>query len=127
MLFVKVIDLAKTQNLPIISPTSSIKDAIVSIGEGRQGSVYIVEDEKPIALLSDGDIRRALTDEKFSRESLALDYATMNPISVEAHMLASDVLKIIEDNKIQIASIVDSSGKLIGSIHLHDLVEAGIK
>jgi arabinose-5-phosphate isomerase len=126
-LYVKVLDLAKTKGLPIISPEATIKDAILKIGEGRLGNVFIVEDQKLIGLLSDGDIRRALTDTKFSRESLAIDYATTDPINVNADMLASDVLKIIEENKIQVASIIDEERRLIGAIHLHDLVEAGIK
>ena len=42
-------------------------------------------------------------------------------------MLASDALEIIENYKIQLLLVVDEDNKLIGALHIHDLIEAGIK
>ena len=66
-LFVKVDDLLRKDNLPIVSRETKLKDAIIVMSEGRLGSV-IIEDEnkKVIGVLSDGDLRRALMKDGFS-------------------------------------------------------------
>ncbi len=128
-LFVKVSDLMKKDNLPIVSRETSLKDAIVVMSEGRLGNVIITDEEnKVLAVLSDGDLRRALMKDDFSMDCLALDIATKNPKQINnSNLLASDALEIIENYKIQLLLLTDEDGKLNGVIHIHDLIEAGIK
>jgi len=128
-LFVKVKDLMRTQNLPIVSNTTTLKEAIVTISEGRLGTVLIVdEDDKLVALVSDGDIRRALTQKDFSLDHSVMQYASLHPKTLDdATLLASDALVMIENYKIQLLIITDKENKIQGVLHLHDLVEAGIK
>jgi len=127
-LFVKVSNLMQTQNLPIIKKDTKIKEAILIISEGRVGTAVIVDDEsRLVALLSDGDIRRALLSENFSLEDEALKYATLNPMSInDENMLASDALVLIEEKKIQLLVITDKNKKIKGVLHIHTLIEKGI-
>ena len=99
------------------------------MSEGRLGSVVITdENDKVIALLSDGDLRRALMSKDFSVDCQVIDIATRNPKRVKnKEVLASDALKIIEDFKIQLLIVTDEDDKLVGLLHIHDLIEAGIK
>ncbi|WP_066409322.1 KpsF/GutQ family sugar-phosphate isomerase [Aliarcobacter skirrowii] len=128
-LFVKVNDLLRKDNLPIVSRETILKDAIITMSEGRLGSVIIVDkDEKVVGLLSDGDLRRALMKSDFSIDCTVETIATMNPITFEdENLLASDALQIIENYKIQQLIITDKNKKLLGVLHIHDLLEAGIK
>ncbi|ADG91816.1 KpsF/GutQ family protein [Arcobacter nitrofigilis DSM 7299] len=127
-LFIKVSDLLRTEELPIVSRGTLLKDAIVRMSEGRLGNVIITDDNEVIGLLSDGDLRRALMDDNFSLECKVEEIATMNPkVLNNKDLLASDALKIIEDYKIQLLVVVDDSNKLVGVLHIHDLIEAGIK
>ncbi len=127
-LFVKAKDIMRTRNLPIISQTSLVKDAIIAIGEGRLGTVFLVDEgHAMVGILSDGDVRRALMKPDFSLETPAIDYATKEPITItDENMLASDVLVLIERKKIQILAVTDDVGHIEGVVHLHDLVEKGI-
>lgn len=128
-LFIKVDDLLRKENLPVVSRETKLKDAILIMSEGRVGSV-IIEDEnkKVIALLSDGDLRRALMNDNFSMDCKVEDIATKNPrILKNKELLASDALQIIEDYKIQLLIVTDENDKLVGVLHIHDLIEAGIK
>jgi arabinose-5-phosphate isomerase len=85
------------------------------------------EEGKLSGLLSDGDIRRALLSENFSLETSAFEYATKNPIVInDGSMLASDVLVLIENKKIQLLVVTNGEGIIQGALHLHTLVEAGI-
>ena len=127
-LFIKVKDLMKKENLPIITKDTKVKDAIVKISEGRLGTVLIADKgNKLIALVSDGDIRRALLDEKFSLEDNIFKYATMNPKTLDDEdILASEALVLIEEMKIQLLVVTDKNKNIKGVLHIHTLIEKGI-
>lgn len=127
-LFVKVSNLMQTQNLPVVDSTTKVKDAILKISEGRLGTVLVTDDDnKLVALVSDGDIRRALLQEDFSLEENVLKYATLNPMTCENEdLLASDALVLIEEKKIQLLVITDKNKKIKGVLHIHTLIEKGI-
>lgn len=128
-LFVKISDLMRTEDLPIVSHETSLQDAILKMSEGRVGAVLITdENNKLLALLSDGDLRRALMKEDFDINNAAIEYATKNPKQCHQDgMLASDALAMIEEHKIQMLILVDENQSVKGILHIHDLVEAGIK
>jgi len=128
-LFVKVKDLMHTQDLPIVSKDTALKDAIIVMSEGMLGNV-LIKDEKNrlVAILSDGDLRRGIMREDFSMNSLAIEYATKSPkVLASSEMLASDALSFVEKYKIQLIAITDKDNKIDGVLHIHDLIEAGIK
>lgn len=127
-LFVKIKDLMQKDNIPTISKTTNMKDAIIEMTNGKLGCVIIMDNKKPVGILSDGDLRRAIMNKNFSMDSNAISYATLNPkICNNEDTLAYDTLKIIEDSKIQLLIITDKDNNLKGIIHLHKLIEAGIK
>jgi arabinose-5-phosphate isomerase len=127
-LFVKVSNLMQKENLPIIQKSTKLKEAILTISEGRLGTALIVDkDGKLLGLMSDGDVRRALLSENFSLEDEVLKYATLSPTTCEDEdMLASDALVLIEDKKIQLLVITDKNRKIKGVLHIHTLIEKGI-
>jgi len=128
-LFVKIKDLMRTNDLPVIHTNSTLKEAVFSMTEGKIGTVLIVDENEHFnALLSDGDLRRALMDENFSMDHLAIDYATKGPRSCHnTELLAAEALELIENDRIQLLPIVSQEGIILGVLHIHDLVNAGIK
>jgi len=127
-LFVKVKNLMRSENLPIIAEDAKVKDAILTISEGRLGTALITDKEgRLVALMSDGDVRRALLSDGFSLEDNVLKYATHNPLSIDdEEMLASDALVLIEEKKIQLLVVTDKNKKIQGVLHIHTLIEKGI-
>ena len=128
-LFIRIKDLMRTDDLPIIQKETTLKDAIVIMSQGKLGHILIVDEtDTLVALLSDGDLRRALMKENFSLDELAITYANQTPTSyTNIELLASEALEIIEENKIQLLPITTEEKKLIGVLHIHDLINAGIK
>lgn len=128
-LYVKAKDLMRKENLPLVEESLSLKDALFVMTQGRIGNVVIVDKDKKLkAVLSDGDLRRAMMREDFKLEDPVIKYATKNPKYLDDDtVLASDVLKIIEDFKLQHMVFTDKNKKVIGILHIHDLIEAGIK
>jgi len=127
-LFVKVSDLMRSEDLPIVDENMPIRQTIVTISEGRLGTALLIDKEERLTgLISDGDIRRALMQEDFSLDAPSKRYATMDPMVVDdSTMLASDALVFLEEHKIQLLAIVDKQKHIQGVLHLHTLVEAGI-
>jgi arabinose-5-phosphate isomerase len=127
-LYLKVEKLARKENLPVVDTQTPLKEAIVVMSEGKLGNVLITENGRLEAIMSDGDLRRALMRKDFGMERPVIDYATRNPRSLnDLSMLASDALALMEEAKIQLMPICDGERKILGVVHLHDLVSAGIK
>ena len=128
MLFVKIKDIMRDKNLPIVNSKTPLKEAIVTMSEGRLGNVIISENGKLKGVLSDGDLRRALMRNDFSMEADSITYASTNPkYTTDEDMLASEALKLIEEHKLQHLVVTDEKKNIKGVLHIHDLVEAGIK
>ncbi len=128
-LFVKVKDLMRSEGLPIVESATPFKEALVAMSRGRLGHLLFADERgKLLAILSDGDLRRALLSENFDADRPAIEYATHEPkrISLEEELLAVDALRIMEKMQIQLMPIVDAKDRPVGVVHLHDLVEAGI-
>lgn len=127
-LFLKVKDIMKTNDLPIVSSDVSLKIAIDTMTHGKLGAVLLAdENSKLVAILSDGDLRRALQRNDFNINDKALNYATTNPkIINNPEILASFALKIIEKYKIQLLVVVDEKNVPIGILHIHDLTNLGL-
>ena len=128
-LFIKVKDLMRTKNLPIANDNIKLKDALITLSSGRVGNLLLVNNkQKLVAVLSDGDLRRAMMNKNFSLDNLAIRYATQNPKQLSnSKILASEALELIEQYKIQLLIITNHKQRIKGILHIHDLVEAGIK
>jgi len=124
-LFVKVKDLMKKE-FPTASENNTLQEAIIKMTEGKLGHVLFIKDKKVKALLSDGDLRRAMMSENFDLKEKAIKFATLNPKTIGSDVLAADALKFMEDNKIQFLPVVENN-EIVGVIHIHHLIEAGIK
>ena len=127
-LFVKVKDVMQSKNLPVVSRNASLKQAIDVMTHGKLGTVLLVNEKGALeAILSDGDLRRALMREDFDINDGALKYATKNPKMLDdKNMLAIDALNLIEQFKIQVLPVVEN-GVPAGILHIHDLTSLGLK
>ena len=127
-LFVKVKDVMQSKNLPVVSRNASLTQAIDVMTHGKLGTVLLVNEKGALeAILSDGDLRRALMREDFDINDGALKYATKNPKMLDdKNMLAIDALNLIEQFKIQVLPVVEN-GVPAGILHIHDLTSLGLK
>jgi arabinose-5-phosphate isomerase len=125
-LFIKIKDLMKKE-FPTANKNISLKEAIIKMTKGKIGHLLFTENKKTIAILSDGDLRRAMMSDNFDLNENAFKFATKNPKTINENSLASDVLAFMEKNKIQLLPIIDDNQETIGVIHIHQLIEAGIK
>ena len=126
-LFLKVKDVMRSENLPIVRWNASLKQAIDTMTHGKLGTVLIVDKDGVLdAILSDGDLRRALMRDDFDLNDAAIKYATLKPKELnDKEMLAIDALALIERYKIQLLAVVEN-GVPVGVLHIHDLANLGL-
>jgi len=124
-LLLRVGDMLDTTHRPIVSPDSTIKNAIVEISEKRLGVTAVVENSKVVGIITDGDIRRMLNKTENISGLTAKDIMTLNPKTIKSTDLVSDALNILEDFSITQLVVVDN-GDYKGVLHLHDILKEGI-
>ena len=108
--------------LPRVTPRTKIPDVIYEMSSKKLGMTAVVEGEKLVGVVSDGDLRRLL--EKRGKDALDLtagECMTRNPKTIEGSEFATAALALMEEKKITSLAVVDGNGKLEGIIHLHDL------
>lgn len=116
----------KEKGLPFISPEVSFKDLLFTITSKKLGSGIVVNEKKELlGIITDGDLRRACEHGPKLFEKKAKDIMTINPKTISDDILAYDALKIMEEFNIT-SLVVVKEKKVVGLIHIHDLIKAGI-
>ena len=111
-------------DMPLVSGTTSILDALFEITEKRLGMTVVVSDNGDYGILTDGDIRRLLTVNQDMNQPI-FSVMKKSPITIAPHLMASEALNIMRQRKVNTLIVCDEK-KLIGVIVLRDLVQAGI-
>ena len=124
-LLLRVRDMLENTLKPMVTPDSSIKKVIFEISEKRLGVTAVVENNKVIGIITDGDIRRMLSDKDSFTDLTAKDIMTKNPKMIQSHDMVIDAFHILEDFKITQLVVVDN-GEYKGVLHLHDILKEGI-
>jgi arabinose-5-phosphate isomerase len=108
--------------LPRVTPQTKMLDVIYEMSRKKLGVTAVVDGEKLVGIVSDGDLRRLL--EKRGKDVMDLsagEAMTRSPKTIGAGEFAATALALMEEKKITSLMVVDDSGKLEGIVHLHDL------
>ena len=108
--------------LPRVAPDTPMPDVIYEMSRKKLGMTTVVDGDKLVGLLSDGDLRRLLEHQgKSALDLRAGECMTRNPQTISPHALATAALNQMEQRKITSLVVVDEKRRLLGVIHLHDL------
>lgn len=108
--------------IPRVTPDTPMPQVIYEMSRKKLGMTTVVEGEKLVGVLSDGDLRRLLEHRgKDALELRAGECMTRNPQTIAPSEFATAALNIMEQRKITSLAVVDGDGTLRGVIHLHDL------
>jgi len=108
--------------LPRVMPSTKMPEVIYEMSRKKLGVTAVVEGERLVGIISDGDLRRLL--EKRGKDVLDLtagEAMTRTPKTITAGEFATAALAIMEEKKITSLMVVDGGGRLEGIVHLHDL------
>jgi arabinose-5-phosphate isomerase len=131
-LLLRVKDLMHVDDdIPVVTATTLIKDAIYEISSKKMGITAVVNDSgKLVGVISDGDLRRWMEKTEKTGENLlskrAEDIMTKKPKIANKEALAAEAVVIMEKNSITCLIVADAASRPEGVIHLHDLLKAGV-
>lgn len=112
--------------VPRVSKGASLLDAIAVLNEKNLGAVLVLDEtENLIGILTDGDVRRLVT-RTLDINTLTLEQImTRSPKTIDGKLLAADALSIMQQYEITILPVTDKQGRLIGILHLQDMLGKG--
>lgn len=108
--------------VPRVIPSTKMPDVIYEMSRKKLGMTAVVNGDKLVGIISDGDLRRLL--EKSGKDALDLsagECMTREPRTILPDEFAVTALAMMEEKKITSLAVVDEAGALHGIIHLHDL------
>jgi arabinose-5-phosphate isomerase len=108
--------------IPRVTPQTNMPDVIYEMSRKKLGVAAVVDGEKLVGVISDGDLRRLL--EKRGKDVLDLtagECMTAKPRTIGAKEYAATALALMEEKKITSLVVVDPANTLLGILHLHDL------
>lgn len=120
----RVTDLMHHKEMPLCAPDASFEQIVDAITSGGFGCCGIVDDQKLVGIITDGDIRRAL---KGSTDNvIAADIMTRNPRTIREDGLAAEALALLSEFKITALFIVNEQKQPVGLLHVHDCLAIGV-
>ncbi len=114
------------ENLPLVRTGSIVADMLKELDAKGLGAVLVLDGDETLAgIVTDGDIRRALIkyDDLPSRN--VDEVMTRNPKSIMPETMAAEALELMEKHLITVLPVIEIKGKLVGIVHLHDLLGKG--
>jgi arabinose-5-phosphate isomerase len=108
--------------VPRVAPQTKMPDVIYEMSRKKLGMTTVVEGDRLLGVISDGDLRRLLEQRgKDTLDLTAQDCMTRSPKTIGPHEFAATALARMEEMKITSLVVVDGDWRLRGIVHLHDL------
>lgn len=124
-LFLRVSDIYPDNEKPVVQATADIPSTIIEISSKRLGATAVLDGDKLVGIITDGDLRRMMQSGKKLDELTAGDIMTKNPKRVNPGMLVAQALDLMRSNNITQLPVVEDE-RYIGVIHIHDILKEGI-
>ena len=127
-LLLHVKDIMRTGNdVPRVAPHTTLADGLLEVTRKGLGMTAIVDAaDRVLGVFTDGDLRRAL-DRAADLHSTRMDQVMSRQAkTVRANILAAEAINIMETHRITSLVVVDDGDVLLGALHLHDLLRAGV-
>lgn len=124
-LYLRVSNLTSLNEKPQVSPDTDVKKVIIEISEKMLGVTAVVENDKIVGIITDGDLRRMLTKTDNFAGLTAKDIMTSNPKRIANNAMAVEAIEMMD--KFGITQILaEDKGKYSGVVHIHNLTKEGI-
>lgn len=116
--------MARGDEVPMVRQHATLMDATVEMSQKRFGCTAVVDDgDRLIGAFTDGDLRRSFANKALGDAICA--HMTAPALSISPDMLTSDALRVLNEKSVS-ALFVCRDERLIGVIHIHDILRAGI-
>lgn len=113
--------------LPLVTPTTSIPDALVEMSAKGMGMTIVTDGQHhPIGIFTDGDLRRLIGRYGDIRALKVSDGMSSHPRMVAPGLLAVEAARLMDAERLNQILVADDAGLLLGALHMHDLLAAKV-
>ena len=124
-LLLTVRDVMLTGDLPLLPPTATMRECVVQLAE-RRGTVAVVDEElKLLGVVTSGDLTRLMEREEHFFGIAVSEVMTRSPRTAEPDQLAAAAVGLMERHGVMALPVLDDRRRVVGMVHLHDLMRAG--
>ena len=121
-LLTKASDVMRADDLPVVSPSLQMGEALIRMSSGRLGLCVAVEDNRIVGIITDGDIRRAMERSGADFINLrAADILTRDPKRIHPEEKLIEAEKMMTRHKITSLLVTDRDERLAGVIQIYDI------
>ncbi|SDH37531.1 KpsF/GutQ family sugar-phosphate isomerase [Alloyangia pacifica] len=113
----------KGDELPVVNPDTPMSEALVVMSQKGFGVAAVVTDGQVAGIITDGDLRRNMEG---LLERRAGEVATPGPMVTRPETLLTEALGVLNANKRTVLLVVDEAERLVGLLHIHDALRAGV-
>jgi len=127
-LLLRIEDIMRTgEQIPHIYPEQTISEALVEMTKKHLGMTTVTDkDNKLLGIYTDGDVRRTVDKGLDIHNTTIKNVMTKSAKTTSPGLLAAEAVKLMETYKITSIVVVDDKRKVLGIIHMHDLLKAGV-
>lgn len=117
--------MGKDDKIPIVQLGASLMDATFEMSHKRYGSTAVLDQQgNLVGAFTDGDLRRSLATQQNLHDPIDA-HMTHNPLSVAPTTLSTEALRLMNANAVTVLFVCEGT-KLVGALHMHDLLRAGV-
>lgn len=124
-LYLTVGDVCIRNGVPQVEPDDIMTQAIIEISQKMLGAAAVIENDKLVGIVTDGDLRRMLMKHPNIEAVRVNEIMTKNPITIEKTAHVADALNIMQSKEISVLPVMEN-GRYVGMIHIHDIIKEGI-
>lgn len=112
----------KPENSALVNAGASVRDTLYEMSRARSGAAIVVDDEQRLlGIFTDGDFRRRAADDEDVLKRKMAEVMTVNPVTVKADAMVAEVIKVVENRRIDDLVVIGNDGKVAGFIDIQDL------
>lgn len=117
----------RDERIPQVKQQATISEALLEMSSKGLGMTAIIDDaQNLLGIYTDGDLRRTLDKNKDIHSTVITEVMTPNCKTASPDDLAAEVLKLMDDCKINGVMVIDENNRLVGALNMHDLLRAGV-
>lgn len=112
----------KPEKSALVKAGTSVRDTLYEMSRARSGAAIVVDDElRLLGIFTDGDFRRRATEDRDVLDRQMAEVMTANPVTVKADAMVAEVIKVVENRRIDDLVVIGNDGKVAGFIDIQDL------
>ncbi len=112
----------KPEKSALVKAGTSVRDTLYEMSRARSGAAIVVDDElRLLGIFTDGDFRRRATEDRDVLDRQMAEVMTANPVTVKADAMVAEVIKVVENRRIDDLIVIGNDGKVAGFIDIQDL------